>query len=216
MGYQRCGSFGDDWNVAEWPRLTFGMSISGRSTVISELEIGSHSEHFDKQFKYDLKGRDIRPSERAGFLLFDTRIGGYLMDYLYTGVELSVGAGSSVNSMRTEELLWVRPGSMTYVGFGAVLGGTLPLADFQLRGELLTGFRALILEVETQYGDCINTESFTELQFALEPRVALDYWATEWLTVGAFVGMDVIDLGSLYGGIGLELHAIPYDGMRSF
>lgn len=196
-------------------RSSLGISISGRSAMTSSMDLGGSSWHDGEKYTYALKGRDIRADERAGFLLLDARYGVHVIDYLYVGVELSLGAGSEVSSSRTRELMVVRPGSLLYLGGGAVVGTSLPLGDFRLRGELLTGFRSVHLEIETQLEDCIETETHSTWAWAVEPRLAMDYWVKPYLTLGAFVGMDVLELGSVYGGVGVALHIVSFDGMDS-
>jgi len=211
-GLRRCTGFGHGWDVSGLPPLTFGIGVALRGLSVDGLSLGGEATHDDNRFRIRYDGADLSDNAplTAGLTLRGT---GFLTDAIYLGFEGEVTAGDATGPTVDLGGLSMTPESVGGAGGGLIGGLAVPLLPrLVLRAEVLGGARVVWLQVTTRRGDCVTTSTATGGQWLLEPRLALDWHAGPWVTLGGWVGTDLLAGGAVAGGAVAAFHFRSFDG----
>ena len=167
--------------------------------------------HYDEQISIGSATANMHQTDvAAGGLAL--RLDFTLADYLSVGTELGFAVLDVGGPERREGDLVHQVRSGWALRGGLVLGVALPIEDVTLRAEALVGGRGTFIERETRVRDCVGTTSSVAAELVVEPRVALDWFVLPRISLGAYIGTNVIVPGELSGGVTLAFHLRPYDG----
>lgn len=211
-GLEKCTRFGEGWDVSSWPALTFGLSTSLRRLTLGDVTLGGTSTHDENPYRYRLRGSDLA-SDGDGLFAVGLRGTGFLSRHLYTGLELAFGVRPLDGPALTDGLIELSPSSASLFTGGAIGGVAIPVGPLALRGEVAIGVRTLSIHFESRRGRCVTTTSATTSGVWIEPRLALDWFFTPWLALGAFGGADLLDGAAWHGGLTVSVHTRSYDGL---
>ena len=220
VGRQKCTRYGWRWAIEDTLPITFG--VGARYVAFSPV---GHifSGTLDKKltlarFQYDGSALGESPI-RSGGIGF--RITGFVLPGLYAGLDYGIELG------RNERAAFSAGGASfrstqkvvdtSTFGGGAIVGLRLPLGRLSLRGELFLGGYAINLYQAVVRGafenDSVAVGAGT---WAVEPRAAVDLWATPWLTVSGTYGRNLVDHGSQAASLLLTWHGRSFDGSYFF
>jgi hypothetical protein len=210
-GFERCSRFGDGWNAAGWPPLRFDLGASARRISLAGVSFGGLVYHDGNPHTYELRADDLAdPSVWVGS--FDLRVTGAIGDHLLLGGEISAFTGGAPSGAITRDDWTLEAGRVSGFGGGLVGGIVVPLGPFRVRGEVLAGGRALFVSAVSTIGDCVSTDEQIVSRWVVEPRLAVEWFVTPWMSVEAWGGADVVDLGTAAFGLRLDFHTRSYDG----
>jgi hypothetical protein len=139
----------------------------------------------------------------------------YPTPFTYVGPALGFGEGKYSGGSFVANALTIEPRdslNVTTTAVGGVVGLRLPLGPISLRGELFAGADFLSIDQYAQNGSTLLTATSSATSFLLEPRAAVDLWATPFVTVSLFGAMPSFDARAMDGGIVLAGHLRAFDG----
>ena len=215
-----CKRFGEDGQgffLSDWASQLPGLvgSIGVRSLSYSP----SSSTTFDGNVEtsplaYKLSGDSFGPTALRAYGV-EFGLGWYPTAFTYVGAALAVGEGKYGGPSFVADSLRIEPRdslnvSMTY--FGGVGGLRLPLGPVSLRAEMAVGGNWISVDqyASTATNRLTSTASATAL--LIEPRAALDVWATPFLTVSLFASTPSFDTNATNAGLMVAGHLRAFDG----
>jgi hypothetical protein len=202
VGHALCRRFGD-WDAGGRPPLRVMAGASILRVPIGSMSFAGSAGHTDLPMYYAV----VSDRDDATGGAFDLQVTTGLGQHLYAGVEGSLGAletGPMQSSAGGE--LGVEARSLVYASGAAIAGAAISAGDFQLRGELGVGVRAVGLAVETSHDDCVLSETIYDTSLLVRPRLAAQRWITPWVSMGASVGTNLMQRGETSVGLFLGGH----------
>ncbi|HEY8091131.1 MAG TPA: hypothetical protein VIF09_24880 [Polyangiaceae bacterium] len=139
----------------------------------------------------------------------------YPTPFTYLGPALGLGEGKYAGGPFTADALTIEPRdslNATTTTFGGVAGLRLPLGSVSLRGELFAGGDWLSIDQYASNATNRLTATSSATVLLIEPRAALDLWATPFLTVSLFGAMPAFDPRATDAGLVLSGHLRAFDG----
>ena len=213
VGYQKCSEYGSTWANERRPPLTISLgehtmffSPAGRTFSAKATKNGPEI--------YSFSGEDLgdRPLVAHGLAW---QITGYAWRNVYLGIESTWAFGKNYDYALSADGYRVSPtGLLDTFQFsgGLLVGARVPLGKLSVRPEMLIGGRVVSLTQDaTKDGETKRTNAGAAA-WALEPRLALDLWASPWFSLSAFGGTDVLDHRSRSFGLMFVGHLRAYDG----
>jgi hypothetical protein len=200
VGHQKCAHYGSTWSTEDSFPLTLGVNAS-------YLSIAPQGRTFKGGMKV---GTRVTPVEYDGSALgktsvgsggFGLRVTGFLLPFFYVGVEYGITLGrTQPGSLISDGASFARAAELvdtTALFGGAVFGLRLPLGRVSARGDLLLGGYGLDLSQSVTKGALTNASVPMSTSAPLfEPRVAVDLWATPWVTLSGSYGRNLVDHGT--------------------
>lgn len=216
-GYRSCSKFGAGWAIPErLPAISVELATWGAQVALSDIDVGGAVSHtWGDDYNYRVVTEDLAaPTAPAAGLKL--RLLGHRRSF-YAGVE---GGAAAVMLAPTQQAMATTDGMTTLTTevdalttFGAVLGVDHDLGRVSLGAELMLGAQALVLTTKSVRGACETESQHWVGRGLVEGRVRADAWLTPWLTVGGYVGKDVVS-GGTGGGLSLGGHLRAFDGGR--
>ncbi|MEM9192128.1 MAG: hypothetical protein AAGF12_23350 [Myxococcota bacterium] len=210
-GFENCSRFGAGWN-SPWPALRLEVGFVLRRVSLAGTSLEGTAEHEGRNHRYNIvTDEDDGPSLLTGGL--NLRLTSMIGRHFLVGAELDLAGGPAPDAETERTDHQVDSHRVVTAGGGFVVGLVLPLGPLRLRGEVMTGGQALVVSGTSQIGDCIVEESTATGRFLFEPRVALEWFVAPWVSFDVWAGADLIQRGTLGGGIRLNFHARSYDAV---
>jgi hypothetical protein len=193
--------------------LKLSAALKGGARSLDGMRFDTSVEH-DRSHRVVYHGTSPRTGESstAGFTMLELGIGGFVSRHLYLGGRFGFGGGTvqTPDAVRS-----VRATSTFDLESGAFFGAALPLGDWQLRSDVTFGWRATVMSLISEQGDCIERATATNHSLLVEPRLALERWISPWTTVGAFVATDATRMGAdIRFGLSITAHTRSFDRQR--
>ena len=208
VGLRDCpGNEFGGWNATATP-FRLGLELGVTQLHIDDLSVPFQSEHWDN--RYEIRFDEL--SDRAAIEL-RPRFSIFLHRNLYVGMAGSIGV-TARSAAQTSVPIRARVNSIITVGARAFVGVSAAVGRrWQFNGEVAAGIRAMILNIETREGECINTltESFRDLK--VEGRVGFDRFVSPMFSIGGFAGYDPLQREATFG-LRLAAHGRSYDAQR--
>ena len=202
--------------MSGYPRLTLTVGTSLHSVGLAGTSFAGTADH-DQGIDYRIAGGAMGPEARAVGASFDMRVTNAVSDHLYLGVEGQVGGAGLVGGpamVSQGDSLLLQPRGGLYLAGGGLAGAVVSIGDYDLRGEVVAGGRALGLQVHSQHLNCTDDSTAWGAQPWIEPRVAIDRWVSPWVTVGAFAGGSLLHRGDTSFGLTVTGHVRAFDARR--
>jgi hypothetical protein len=212
-GYRNCTGYGT-WRATS-AAVAFELGFVSSMIDLSGIEAEGDIEHSDgTRYSYrvvddDLGGERAAAAGLSLRLLFHGR-------RFYGGLESAfavVGADEHHMEPMTRVVLEPRVTMATTNGavFGAkVMSGSLPVSA---SAEMLGGVRTVSVTAESEHGACITQDTTVHASAVLEARVRADYWLTPRVSLGGWMGTDLISEAPS-AGIVISSHLRAFDGAR--
>lgn len=220
VGREKCTHYGSLWSTEDAIPITFGVGARYLAFAPADhIFAGALGKKPNlTSFEYNGSAMGESPLGSGGIGLRGT---GFLLPGLYVGLEYGVTLG------RNERAAFSAGGASfrstqkvvdtTTLGGGALVGLRLPLGRLSLRGELFLGGYAMTFFQAVVRGPLENDSvAVGASTWAIEPRAAVDLWATPWLTVSGSYGRNVVDHGSQSAALWLTWHGRSFDGSYFF
>lgn len=213
VGRAQCRRFGS-WDVSRRPRLRFGIGTSMHSFSMTGMNFSGVANH-DPDINYRVAGENMGDAGQATAGSVDIRVTAGIGQYLFAGGQISLG-GMTVPGRRTmaSGALLVDTGRGFYGSFGGIVGASLPLGKWLIRGETQVGYRLISMTAETEHLDCIDESGLQDGQWQIRPRLGLERWITPWLTAGGSLSRDVLRDGDLALGLFIGGYLRSFDATR--
>ena len=205
VGYEHCTRFGGQWAVDGLPRIFVGLELIHSEMALRGRSVDAYVTSGTSTATFDGSALGVRSFSTTGGKV---RIGGYLFGPLYAGVGLGVGLGTNrFESFQVNRTLLTSSGGINTGGevWSGLLGVRVPLGRLSLRVEGDVSWVPFCVS-GANGGVCLTPG-------VLEPRAALDVWATPHLTMSLFGGIDALhpnEPSTL--GISMEFHTRSFDG----
>lgn len=203
VGHAICRRFGS-WDASRRPAIRVSGGASIIRVPVSSMSFSGTAEHTDAAMAYAVTGE---PGSATGGA-FDLQVTAALGRHLYAGVEGSIGGldtGPMAAPTTSAAGLAVDASSLVYLAGAAVAGAAVSFGDYQLRGEVGIGVRAVGLSVETRYAvdgeDCVLGETLFDTAALIRPRLSAQRWVTPWVSVGASAGTNLASRGETSVGL---------------
>lgn len=216
-GYRSCSKFGAGWAIpTRLPAISVELATWGAQVALSDIDVGGAVSHtWGDDYNYRVVTEDLAaPTAPAAGLKL--RLLGHRRSF-YAGVEGGVAAvmlAPSQKAMPTNDGMTTLTTEVeALTTFGAVLGVDHDLGRLSLGAELMLGGQALVLTTKSVRAACETESQHWVGRGLVEGRVRADAWLTPWLTVGGYVGKDVVS-GGTGGGLSLGGHLRAFDGGR--
>lgn len=212
-GLERCSSYGAGWDVEGVPPLAFGIGFALRRVSLGSLTLAGETTHEDHNYNYRLVGSELEDPDPllAGVSL---RAVSMLVGGLYVGVEGEAAFGALSGRARDLGSVTVAPRTAGAFGGGLVTGFALRIGGpLVLRAEVLTGGRVIMIDLETRRGSCVETATTTYGRWIVEPRAAIDWNVSPWITFGGWLGSNLLAPGEVGGGATAAFHFRSFDGL---
>jgi len=210
VGHQTCTRFGS-WDATYVPALTFELGGSLHLVDGASLDGFSLAEHDGGNV-----GVNVTGTRTAAIGTGDLRVRLAITRNFYLGVELGIGGGPSAPGLQATTSMadaTVRPSGTMWISGGFAVGARIPLGAIDLRAELLLGGALATSELHERYFDCENYVSIGSGIGLVEPRVAIDWWVSPWMTLGVVGGVNLAGpLSDAQVGVAVGFHARPHDG----
>lgn len=208
MGLRDCPGY----EFAQWdasgPAFRLGLELGVTQLHVADLSVPFRSEHFDN--RYEIRLDDL--SDRAALEL-RPRFSVFVHRNLYLGAGVSLGA-TTRSAGHTDVPIRARVNSILTLGGRVFMGVSAAVGRrWQFNGEVAAGVRALILNIETRDGDCINTITESYRDFKLEGRLGFDRFVSPMVSIGGFAGYDALQREATFG-LRLGVHNRSFDGQR--
>jgi hypothetical protein len=217
VGHEKCKRFGDDWSTES--RVPFAVGVETMYLAFNPIghEFLAHAGKSGPTL-YTYDGARLGTSN-IGAVGPMIRIAGYIFPSLYLGFEYGIGVGRNEPAALQAGVWSLRPAggvadtfAMAWTGLA---GARLPLGRFSLRGEMVLGGYVVSLRQEGSTVVSHDTNWASAATWTVEPRVAVDFWATPWFTLGGFYGRNLVDRGTQTFGLSLMGHVRSFDGSFS-
>lgn len=199
VGRAICRRFGS-WDASRRPAIRVAGGASILRIPVGSMSFAGSAEHSDAPaMSYAVSGEEAAATGGA----FDLQITAGLGRHLYAGIEGSIGGLStgSMASPTTAESLLVSTRSLVYMAAAGVAGAAVSLGDYQLRGEVGVGVRAVSLSVETRHDECVLSSSLTDAAPLVRPRLSAQRWVSPWLSIGASAATNLAARGETSLGL---------------
>ena len=199
--HQDCWANRFDWEAPTQARVRLEAGLSYHAVPTSHLTLG-------RSGAASVSGASVGTLD-AG--TFDTRVTGFLTRAVYLGGETQIGFGDAPTlALGTGDDLVATNGLSVHMVGGAVLGlQSIRSGRFALRAELFGGARLVALTTHDASGT--QASSFFAGAPVLEPRVAVDMWATPDFSIGLWGGSDVVAKGAWSTGLAFVAHTRSFD-----
>ena len=185
VGYQQCRRFGDWSRVAREPDMAVAVGLGTRHIVAPPIPAMMASTRGAALARYaDIATGDLQITAGA--------------HGLYGGVELAMG-----------DLTRETYAFGAFVQGGAIVGGRLPLAPFELGAQLFAGGRSIRLTHNIN-----DNKATADRSFVLEARLTAGLWVTPWLLVEAAAGSGLVDHNEWDATIAVAFHSRTFAGER--
>lgn len=223
VGEQSCTRYANDWsNEGRLPAVfRFGFRYGEVSTA--GLTLGSRpSKKQPNDYRYDYSGEELGVSRLTGGGL-DGGVTFFVWGQLYLGADAGIAWGSAGAATIRRNV--VGPGgvvsplvledaggtNLLFVHAGVPLGYRVPLGHFSLRPEVLFGgvHTSISHRATGSQGASSSASGWSAL---VEPRVAVDVWLTQHVSVSAYGGVNALDPTARAFGIALSWHPRAFDG----
>ncbi len=214
---ERCYGYGAHWSPERSARLTggFGMSMSsfapaGRSFGggVSQSRNGGYAP-----VRFDGTKLGVASLHTTSV---EARFHGQVWDGFYLGGSIGFGWGRvKSQTVQTESLHLEDDPSvdLLHLRVGVLVGYRIPLHWFSIRIESLVGTDVLALD---QYGVARTGQRTGVTSFdvtaLVEPRLALDVWASPWTTLSFYAGKNALRAHDHTLGFTISGHLRPFDG----
>jgi hypothetical protein len=211
-GFEECTRFGAGWNSG-WPAIRLELGPSVRRLSLDGLTFGGTTYHDHNPYRFELNGGDLQdPTVMVSG--FNTRMTVAIGRYFLTGIEADTSfGGSPQGEVRIGERT-LTAGDVSAVTGGVVVGFALPVGPIRFRGELMGGGQGVGVTGTSILGDCVSETHDVVGRWVLEARVGVELFVVPWLSIDVWGGADVVNAGTLSGGLRLNLHARGYDAVR--
>ncbi|MBP8811077.1 MAG: hypothetical protein KBG48_05800 [Kofleriaceae bacterium] len=216
-GYRTCSKFGADWAIpARLPAISVELASWGAQVALSDIDVGGAVSHtWGDDYNYRVVTEDLAaPTAPAAGLKL--RVLGHRRS-VYAGVEGGVAAVMLAPSQKamptTDGMTTLTTEVDALTTLGAVLGIDHDVGRLSLGAELMLGAQALVMSTKSVRGACETESQHWVGRGLVEGRVRADAWLTPWLTVGGYVGKDVVS-GGTGGGLSIGGHLRAFDGGR--
>ncbi len=206
VGARACNGyrFGRAWDAGRSAPWTLGIEVGVLHLNLTGLGLRGEAVHNDNVYRYDNEGAGHR---LAGS--FSLRITRFVSRRFYIGSAGLIGVSGSEQPIAGDS--HVRVVSAVALGGHLIAGVAVPLGERgQLRAEALVGGRALLVDVESQEGACVVTQSHGAGQWTVAGRVALDVYLSHHTSVGAYLGYEALQREG-QGGLRVTLHTRSHD-----
>lgn len=185
VGYQQCRRFGEWGRVAREPDMAVEVGLGMHHVLAPPVPPMMATARGAALARYaDLGTGDVRISAGA--------------HGLYGGVELAVG-----DLTRDTYPLGA------FVQGGAIVGGRVALAPFEVGAELFAGGRSIRLTHNIN-----DSKAAADRSGVVEARLTAGMWATPWLLVEATAGSGIVDRNEWDASIGVAFHSRTFAGER--
>ena len=185
VGYQQCRRFGEWSRAAREPDLSVEVGLGMRHVLAPPVP------------PMTMAGRGATLEPYADLATGDVRFTAGAHG-LYGGLELAMG-----------DLTRETYAFGAFVQGGAVLGGRLALAPFELGGELFAGGRSIRLTHNIN-----DNKATADRSGVVEARVTAGAWVTPWLLVEAVAGTGIVDRNEWDATIAVAFHSRSFAGER--
>jgi hypothetical protein len=193
-------------------RMRFGMSLIGGSASMSDMEFDGQVEHSEvHNYHYPMGSQANTESAQAGSGGMELQAAGFVSEHVFVGAFGSMEGGGSNAKDRVIDGLTVRPNSLVQFKTGALVGASIPVGKWLLRGDALVGLRSTGLGFESQMGDCVQQSMAWNHDLLVEPRIGIERWINPWLSAGVMVGADAMREQDLNFSIGITGHTTAFD-----
>jgi hypothetical protein len=212
-----CKQYGEDgaskWSAGEIPLVaTLGL----RSLSYAPSMGGTFDGNVETSpLAYSFPGQSLGSTSLRTYGM-EAGLAWYPIPFAYVGLSLAFGMGQWSGAGFSSNNLGISSrGSLdaSMINYAALAGLRLPLGTMSLRGEMLLGGSSISIDQYAQNGNNQLTATASSTVLLLEPRVALDVWATPTLTVSLFGSMPSFDPDAANAGIILSMHLRAFDGM---
>lgn len=212
VGHTECTRFGDGWDASSWPELSVSLGMGARYLPLGDLSFTGESTHGDNPHRLRVDGGELASAE-AWLVPLWLRATGGVTRRVYVGAELEVAVGGAGGDVPSRGGPAVAIDGISALGGGAIVGFGVPIGSLELRAEALIGGRYTMLSVRSMLMDCIADASVGAGTWVVEPRLAIDTWATPWVAIGAFAGTDALR-GGFDAGLTIAVHTRAFAGAR--
>lgn len=220
VGHQKCTRYGHAWSTEDNYPITLGFGARYLSFAPEGTTFKGALKRDGKvtNVAYDSSALGTAPLGGGGFGL---RITGFVLPFIYAGIEYGITLGHNERAGFSAGGATFEPtGKLVDTfgfGGGGLVGLRLPLGPISVRGEVLFGGYTLSLMQSVVKGTLeSNSVPMGASTWAIEPRVAVDLWATPWMTVSGSYGRNVVDHGSQTAALTLTWHVRSFDGSALF
>lgn len=146
----------------------------------------------------------------------DIRVAGMVSNYLYIGLGWGLALGSNTGNTVDSNgyRIALRSGvNMIHGRVAPFIGVRAPLGRLSLRAELAPSLQILSVLVQaTDAEGKVTPGSAGGFRFALEPRLAVDYWTTPDTTFSLWSGANALRPGDITVGLAVMGHIRAFDG----
>ncbi len=211
-GFEECTRFGREWD-AVWPAIRLELGPSFRRLTLDGVTFGGTSYHDGNPHRFVLNPSDLEDSTVVtGGFNFRATIA--LGRYFLTGVEVDASfGGTPQGEVHLGDRSLIADDVSAITG-GVVLGVALPVGPLRFRGEIMGGGQGVGVTATSILGDCVSETHDLVGRWALEARIGVELFIGPWFSVDVWGGADVLNAGSLSGGLRLNVHARSYDAVR--
>jgi hypothetical protein len=184
-----------------------------RRLTLDGITFGGTAYHDGNPHRFVLNAGDLQdPTVSVGGTNFRVTVA--IGRYFLTGVEGDFAfGGSPEGEVRLGDRV-LRAGDVSAITGGVVVGLALPVGPLRFRAELMGGGQGIGVTATSILGDCVSETHDLVGRWVLEARVGIELFVARWLSIDVWGGADVVNAGTLSGGIRLNLHARSYDAVR--
>jgi hypothetical protein len=207
VGSSECRRYGDGWDQTDVPPMVLELGLGTRRLALFDGALTGATEHDGNRYDVEFTADDI---ENRWVGAIELRLAGFLTENLYIGAVGALGAAPTGGAVSVEDVS-IEAVSLVHVGAQAVAGISIPIGDTSLRAEVLGGVRYVEVGFQSRRVDCVNHETLSYFVPVIEPRLGLDMFLGSWISVGAYGGMNLLELGELSAGANVTLHFRAFD-----
>ncbi|MFO0658713.1 MAG: hypothetical protein U0165_02610 [Polyangiaceae bacterium] len=216
VGYSNCQGYGS-WELLDIPRLSMRVGSSFHLVSLEDPTVTATTGK--NQPTVGVPSSVFKGLEVKAFS-FDWGPTGFVGGPIYLGPRLQVGPAFVSGTPTTTTGYKVDASTGVYFSGGLLVGAAfhsrsfLPLA---VRVELLGGGRFISITGKSLDPAIGSPTALTFMTSAwlLEPRIAVEYWSSSWMSVSAWAGKSIAAQSDTSMGLMFGFHLMPYDLPRS-
>ncbi len=213
VGRAECRKFGDGWDRSKQPRIRLGLGLVHQSLSLANMKFDGTSTHDGNPHNYNYDPTLTGTPSRAELIggSFDFHV---LLGQAHIGFGASITGGSSDGAAQVSNSgLRMRSGLAMQMEVKVVAGYATRFGKWGVMGELQSGMRATIVDIETRLGNCISNAMSSEISALVRPQFTVQRWLSPWITTDLSVGSDLFQERDLSMTLSLTAHSRSYDGI---